>query len=116
MRILIVEDDARLATVLQQCLEAENAVVEVVHDGECAIDVLLRRDFDLVLLDLNLPKLDGIEVLTRVRPERPQVRFVGMSARFEASTRSRMLAAGAEAFITKPFGISELLRHVFPRQ
>jgi two-component system, OmpR family, response regulator len=116
MRVLIVDDDVRLAAVLQQCLQAESAMVQVVHDGESAIDVLFRRDFDLVLLDLNLPKLDGIEVLARVRPQKPQVRFVAMSAQFDASTRSRLLAAGAEAFITKPFGISELLQHVFPRQ
>jgi DNA-binding response OmpR family regulator len=73
MRILVVEDDAPLASFVRKGLEAERYAVDVAGEGELAPQMALGSDYDLVVLDLNLPKLDGIAVLNSVRPKKPSL-------------------------------------------
>jgi two-component system response regulator QseB len=112
--ILVVEDDLRLATLLKQELAHDGYRVEVVHNGT---DALLRADaetFDLVILDLNLPDIDGIEVATRLRDD-PEVSILMLTARGDVSSRVEGLYAGASDYLTKPFSVQELRARVHVR-
>jgi len=105
--VLVVEDDTPLRTALRAGLRARDVEVIDVATGEEAIAALDRRIPDLVLLDLNLPGIDGFAVLTHAR-ERSQVPVVVLTVREERADKVRALDAGADDYITKPFDIEEL--------
>jgi two-component system KDP operon response regulator KdpE len=105
--VLVVEDDAPLRTALRAGLQAQRIDVIDVASGEEAIAVLTRKLPDLVLLDLNLPGVDGFAVLTRAR-ELSQVPVVVLTVREDRADKIRALDAGADDFITKPFDTEEL--------
>src|SRR5664280_786665 len=86
MRILVVEDDAPLASFLRKGLEAEHYAVDVAPDGEQARQMALESEYDLLILDLNLPKLDGIGVLNAVRPKKPSLPVLVLTARSRVET------------------------------
>ena len=113
-KILVVEDDLRLATLLKQELSQEGYTVKAVHNGT---DALLRADeevFDLVILDLNLPDMDGLEVATRLRHD-SDVSILMLTARGDVSSRVEGLYAGASDYLTKPFSVQELRARVHVR-
>jgi DNA-binding response OmpR family regulator len=112
VRILIVEDEAALREGLCDLLDAEGHAVEAVADGKSAVEVGLREDFDLVLLDLMLPKLDGMEVCRRLREARPRLGIVMLTARGDEQDKVRGLKLGADDYVTKPFGTRELLARI----
>ena len=111
-RILIVEDEPRIAAFLSRGLTSEGAVTEVAGDGNEALARVADFDPTLVLLDLALPGIDGLEVLRRVAEQRPQLPVVVLSARRDLATRLAGLRAGARDYVTKPFSFDELLERV----
>ncbi len=112
MRILVVEDDAPLASFIRKRLESESYGVEVALDGEQANTMARDSDYDLVLLDLSLPKLDGISVLRDLRPAKPQLPVLVLTARSSVEDRVLALDSGTDDCLTKPFSYYELSARV----
>jgi two-component system copper resistance phosphate regulon response regulator CusR len=108
MRILIAEDDEALARFVRQGLEAENYTVEVFSDGEQARAAATELEYDLIILDLNLPKLDGVSVLRQLRTKKPTVPVLVLTQRTRVEDRVECLDIGADDFLAKPFSFSEL--------
>ncbi len=112
MNVLIVEDEASLREALVDLLQNAGHDVAAVADGESAVDRCLAQRFDLVLLDLMLPRLDGMEVCRRVKQERPEQAILMLTARGSEDDKVDGLKAGADDYVTKPFGARELLARV----
>jgi DNA-binding response OmpR family regulator len=112
MRILLIEDDAALASYVRKCLESERYTVDVAQDGEQGAAMASDLDYDLLVLDLNLPKLDGISVLRNLRPNKPQLPVLVLTARPRVEDRVLALDSGADDCINKPFSYSELSARV----
>ncbi len=112
MRILIVEDDLPLATFLRKGLEAEHYAVDVVHDGLEARALADEVEYDLAIFDLNLPKLDGVALIRAIRPRRPDLPILVLTARSSVQERVQTLDTGADDFLAKPFSFSELSARV----
>jgi len=112
MRVLVVEDDAPLASFVRKGLEAEHYAVDVASDGQEALDMALASDYDLLILDLNLPKLDGISVLNTVRPKKPSLPVLVLTARSRIEDRVQSLDSGANDCLIKPFSFTELSARV----
>ena len=109
MRVLIVEDEVRLAETLRDLLDTEHYAADVCHDGESGLDNALSDIYDLVILDVMLPKKDGFSVLRALRQEGKTVPVLRLSARSELSDRVEGLDCGADYYLTKPFEPKELL-------
>jgi two-component system copper resistance phosphate regulon response regulator CusR len=112
MRILVVEDDAPLASFVRKGLEAEHYAVDVAPDGELARLMAVESEYDLLILDLNLPKLDGISVLNAVRPKKPSLPVLVLTARSRVEDRVQSLDTGADDCLIKPFSFTELAARV----
>ncbi len=108
MRILIAEDDAPLASFVKKGLEAEHYAVDISADGEQARATADEFDYDLVVLDLNLPRLDGISILRNVRTHKPSMPVLVLTARSRIEDRVQCLDLGADDYLVKPFSFSEL--------
>jgi len=108
MRILMAEDDAALASFVRKGLEAEHYAVDVSGDGEQARAMAAELEYDLVVLDLSLPRLDGVSVLRSVRARKPSVPILVLTARIKVEDRVQCLDLGADDYLTKPFSFSEL--------
>lgn len=116
--ILIVEDEERLAEFLELELQYEGYSVETVHDGRLGLEKALYQDFDLILLDLMLPGLNGIEVCRRLRTAK-DTPIIMLTAKDSVMDRVMGLDNGADDYLPKPFAIEELLarmRVIFKRQ
>lgn len=109
MRVLIVEDEVRLAATLQDLLEMNGYTADVSHDGESGLDNALTDIYDVVLLDVMLPKLNGFEVLRRLRAEGNATPVLLLTARSETGDKVTGLDSGADYYLTKPFEPKELL-------
>ena len=112
MRILVVEDDTPLASFLRQGLEAEYYAVDIASDGDDARWMALENDYDLLVLDLNLPKMDGIAVLRVVRPKKPSMPVLVLTGRSRIEDRVECLDSGADDCLIKPFSYIELSARV----
>ena len=112
MRILVVEDEVRLARHVSRALTAAGHDAVVVHDGEVALREAQRAPFDLLVLDVMLPGLDGFEVLRRLRKARVESRVLILTARGELDDRVNGLALGADDYLAKPFAMQELVARV----
>lgn len=110
--ILVVEDNVTLAMGLEANLQFEGYEVRVVGDGQEAVTLLGTERFDLVILDLMLPGLDGIEVLSRLRARGSRTPVLILTAKGAEEEKVRGLRHGADDYVTKPFGIPELLARV----
>jgi len=108
MRILIAEDDEALARFVRQGLEGEHYSVDLVTDGEQARAAALASDYDIVILDLNLPKMDGISVLRHLRATKPSVPVLILTQRTRVEDRVQSLDTGADDYLAKPFSFTEL--------
>ena len=108
MRILIAEDDTALAGFVRKGLEAEHYAVDVSSDGEQARALGTEFDYDLIVLDLTLPRLDGVTILKQVRSRKPSVPILVLTARSRVEDRVLCLDAGADDYLVKPFSFSEL--------
>jgi DNA-binding response OmpR family regulator len=107
-KILIIEDEKQLARFVSLELEHEGYNVEVRHDGRSGLDAAMGSDWDMILLDLMLPELDGFEVARRLRNEK-QTPIIIMTARDSTMDKVAGLDIGADDYVTKPFAIEELL-------
>jgi DNA-binding response OmpR family regulator len=112
MKILLVEDEAKLAAHVGLALERQGHEVRIINDGAEAIDAALKTPFQLIILDVNLPGADGLEVLRRVRQASLPVRVLMLTARSEIGDRVAGLKAGADDYLSKPFALEELLARV----
>ncbi|MEM9555800.1 MAG: response regulator transcription factor [Acidobacteriota bacterium] len=112
MRILVVEDEPVLREGLVDLLSGAGYEVEAVSDGHAGVTRGREGGHDLVILDLMLPKLDGIEVCQRLRMARPALPILMLTARGAEADKVRGLKAGADDYVTKPFGVRELLARV----
>jgi two-component system, OmpR family, copper resistance phosphate regulon response regulator CusR len=112
MRILIAEVDGALANFVKSGLEAEHYSVDVARDGEQARAMAIELDYDLMTLDLGLPKLDGVSVLRSVRTRKSSMPILILTALSKVEDRVRCLDLGADDFMNKPFSFSELSARV----
>jgi DNA-binding response OmpR family regulator len=110
--ILIVEDDVSLGKFLSRALKLKLFAVEITLDGEAAWEALQNSHYDLVILDLNLPKMDGMALLARVRQIRPGLRMLVLTARNRTEDLVLALEQGADDCLIKPFSFLELLARV----
>ena len=108
MRILVVEDERLLCDGIAEDLRLEKYTVDCCYDGPAACERLFVEPYDLVVLDLNLPGMDGLELLRHIRTEQPELRVLILSARSQLSDKVAGLDLGADDYLTKPFALEEL--------
>ncbi|MFB9276688.1 response regulator transcription factor [Cohnella cellulosilytica] len=112
MRILIVEDEVNLAEALTQILKKMNYSVDAVHDGQSGLDNALSGIYDLLLLDIMLPELDGITLLKTIRAQGVATPVIMLTAKGETDDKIAGLDYGADDYIAKPFATGELLARI----
>jgi DNA-binding response OmpR family regulator len=112
MRILVVEDEKRIADFLSRGLESAGYAVDVAHTGESAVDMVHTTEYDLVILDLGLPDTDGLSVLRKIRNRKVIPPVLILSARDSVDDRVKGLEQGADDYLVKPFAFVELLARV----
>jgi two-component system, OmpR family, response regulator len=112
LRTLIVEDDVRLARQIASALTEAGHDPVALHDGESALEKTAENHFDLIVLDLGLPRMDGIEVLRRLRIRHVNSRVMVLTARAEVKDRVAGLKLGADDYLPKPFAMQELVERV----
>ena len=112
MRVLIVEDERRLAEALGQIMAEQRYQADVVYDGADGLDYALTGQYDVIILDVMLPKLDGFEVASRLRHAHVSTPILMLTARDEMPDKIAGLDHGADDYMTKPFDIGELLARV----
>jgi two-component system copper resistance phosphate regulon response regulator CusR len=111
-RILIVEDEARISSFVAKGLKAEGFTPTVVSDGVTGLDYALTGEFDLIVLDIGLPGMDGFTILERVTVERPALPVIVLTARDSVTDTVAALEGGAADYMSKPFRFGELLARV----
>ena len=112
MRILIVEDEESLALRIKNILESEQYAVQVSFDGEEGLENALAGEFDLIILDILLPKYDGIQILNEIRKQNLNTPVLLLTAKVAVKDKVEGLDTGADDYLTKPFAIPELLARV----
>ena len=111
-RLLVVEDDLQIGTLLESALRANGHTVAWVRTAAAAVELVDRQSFELVLLDLGLPDVDGVQVCREIRLREPDCVLVMLTARRDEMDVIVGLEAGADDYLTKPFGLTELLARV----
>ena len=111
-KILIVEDEPNMRLGLKDNLEFEDYEVDLAEDGEVALTKIKNNSYDLILLDVMLPKVSGFEVCKRIRKERNQTPIILLTAKGEEANKVRGLELGADDYVTKPFSLMELLARI----
>jgi heavy metal response regulator len=112
MRLLVIEDEKKVASFIKKGLEEEHYAVDLAYDGEEGLYLTETNDYDLVVLDLMIPKLHGWEVLKRVRAKRINVPILILTARDSVEDKVKGLDAGCDDYLTKPFAFAELLARI----
>jgi len=112
VRILVAEDDRPVASFLKKGLEAEHYAVDIVPDGQEALYMAEEYDYDLVLLDLVLPKMDGLQVLRQIRNRKKNLPVLVLTGRTRVEDRVKGLDLGADDYMVKPFAFRELTARV----
>lgn len=112
MRILVVEDEHRIAGAIKKGLEQERFIVDVVYRGDEGYDLAATEDYDLVILDIMLPGIDGIEISQKLRSHSIHVPILILTARDQVGDKVKGLNAGADDYLAKPFSFEELLARV----
>ena len=112
LRILIVEDEVRLAETLRQLMEDQRYQADTVYDGADGVDYGLAGQYDLIILDVMLPKVDGFQVAQRLRAAHVSTPILMLTARDEVSDKISGLDCGADDYMTKPFDTGELMARV----
>ena len=112
MHILVVEDEQRLAFLLRRVLFEERHTVDLAHDGHSGLDLALSDTYDVVILDVMLPGIDGLEVCRQMRAEHVMTPVLMLTARGSVEDRVTGLNVGADDYLTKPFAMEELLARI----
>lgn len=112
MRILVVEDEYSLADAMGEALKRENYMVDISYEGNSALDIALSRIYDIIILDLMLPNLNGLEILKYIREEKISSYVMILTAKGELDDKVKGLDYGADDYMTKPFHIRELLARI----
>lgn len=112
MRILVIEDSLRLADTIAEALQKENYLVDVANDGLTGYEHASTGIYDMILLDLMLPKMNGYDVLSALRRDGQQVPVLILSAKTELDDKLQGFTVGADDYVTKPFEIKELLMRI----
>jgi len=112
MRILVVEDEHKIANSLKKGLEQESYAVDVAYDGTQGFDLASTEDYDLIILDILLPGIDGLEICQKLRDQNIHVPILVLTAKGEINDKVTGLDTGADDYLTKPFAFEELLARV----
>jgi heavy metal response regulator len=112
MRILVVEDEKKVARFIQQGLEEEHYAVDIAHDGEKGLQMASSEDYDLVVLDVMLPKKSGFEITKALRASKKTLPIIMLTAKTSTEDKVEGLDSGADDYLTKPFAFAELLARV----
>ena len=112
MRILVIEDEKKIADFIKRGLKEEGYAVDLAIDGENGLFLATTNDYDLILLDLMLPKIDGITVCKRLREEKNPSPIIMLTAKDALKDKVTGLDAGADDYLTKPFAFEELLARI----
>jgi DNA-binding response OmpR family regulator len=108
MRILVIEDEKDVANFVKKAMQEESHAVDIAHDGQTGEDLALSEPYDLIILDIMLPKKDGISLLRELRKAEVNTPVLLLTARGEVSDRVAGLDAGADDYLSKPFAVAEL--------
>jgi DNA-binding response OmpR family regulator len=112
MRILVVEDEHKIAQAIKKGLELETYAVDLAFDGEDGLDLAYSSEFDLIILDRMLPKIDGLEICKKVRAKNIHTPILILTAKGQIEDRVEGLDAGADDYLPKPFAFEELLARI----
>jgi two-component system KDP operon response regulator KdpE len=112
LRILIVDDEPPIRRFLRTSLATQKYLIEEAEDGQTALDIANKTPLDLIVLDLGLPAMDGFEVIRSLREKGSDVPIVVLSSRTDEAGKVRALDLGADDYVTKPFGVDELLARI----
>ncbi len=112
MRILVVEDEHKIASSIKKGLEQELFAVDLAFDGETGYDLASTEDYDLVILDLMLPEMNGIEICKKLRSQKNHTPILMLTAKGQVADKVEGLNAGADDYLAKPFAFEELLARV----
>ena len=112
MKILLVEDEKKVVSFIRNGLRSEGFTVDTAQDGEEGLFKALEGNFDLIILDLMLPKMDGISVCQKLRAQAKNTPIIMLTAKDEVDDRVKGLEAGADDYLTKPFSFAELLARI----
>lgn len=112
MRILIIEDEHKIANTLKKGLEQETFAVDLAYEGITGYDLASTEDYDLIVLDLMLPGMDGLEICRKLRAEKNHTPILILTARGQLEDKVEGLNAGADDYLVKPFAFAELLARV----
>ncbi len=115
MRVLVVEDEKEIADGIAGILENEGFAVDAVYDGEDGLDFLLSNTYDIVLLDVMLPKINGFDVIKKARAKGADVPVIMLTAKSRTEDKIKGLDMGADDYLTKPFDAGELLARIRAR-
>jgi len=109
MRVLVVEDDPRISTFVAKGLQQHGYVVDIAADGETGLQIALTAPFDAAVVDLMLPKIDGLSLIETMRQEKLEMPILVLSAKRSVEDKVRCLRSGADDYLQKPFALTELL-------
>ena len=112
MKILIIEDEAKVASFLKKGLQHAGYESDVAADGEEGYEKIVRNSYDLILLDLMLPKMSGFELIPSIRKHKPSIPIIAVTAKSSVQDRVRGLNIGCDDYLTKPFSFAELLARI----
>ncbi len=112
MRILLVEDELKVSSFIRSALEEQSYAVDVSHEGEEGYYLAESTPYDLIILDIMLPKMDGFQLLRRLRARKPNLPVLVLTARGSVEDRVRGLDLGADDYLVKPFALAELIARV----
>jgi len=112
MKILVIEDEKKVASFIRSGLRSEGYTVDSAQDGEEGLFMAQENDYDLIVLDLMLPKMDGIAVCRKLRAQNKSMPIIMLTAKDEVDDRVKGLEAGADDYLTKPFSFAELLARI----
>lgn len=112
MRILVVEDEHKIANSIKQGLEQEKYVVDAVYDGMTGLDFATGEEYDLIIMDIMLPNMDGIEITRKLREKNIHTPILMLTAKGQTDDKVEGLDCGADDYLTKPFAFTELLARI----
>ncbi len=112
MRVLVVEDETKVGSFIKRALEEENYAVDLCTDGARGLELGLSASYDLIVVDLMLPEVPGLDVIRRLRAEKVAAPILILTAQSQTDQKVKGLDAGADDYLTKPFAIDELLARV----